>query len=248
MSHNWDMKQMTASDPVSARRLAGAALAVFPLAATVPYLLLIDRFGYDDILRQPPLVVLKAFRDGGPELVLIWLAFALCAAAFLWVAGWTAGAVRAQGGRWPLWATLAGAGSAMVQAIGLLRWPFAVPGLAATALDPAADPAARSAAVVVFQTLNQFAGVALGEHLGQTLLAAWTFALALAVLRGRLAPALFGWIGLALVPLWILGQSELLATVVPGFPVVEVTPIAFIGWQVWLLTLGLWWVVVKRKA
>ncbi|MBI5941805.1 MAG: DUF4386 domain-containing protein [Caulobacterales bacterium] len=239
---------MTASNPVSARRLAGAAMTVFPLAATVPYVLLIDRFGYDDILREPPLVVLRAFQDGGPALVLIWLAFALCAVSFLWVAGWTAESVRAQGGRWPLWATLAGAGSALVQAIGLLRWPFVVPGLAATALDPAADPAARSAAVVVFGALNQFAGVALGEHLGQTLLAAWTFALAVAVLRGRLAPAPFGWLGLALVPLWILGQSELLATVVPGFLVVEATPIAFMGWQVWLLTLGLWWVVVKPRA
>lgn len=239
---------MTETNPVSARRLAGAALAVFPLAATVPYVLLIDRFGYDDILREPPLAVLKAFQDGGPELVLIWLAFALCAASFLWVAGWTAEAVKAQGARWPLWATLAGAGSALVQAIGLLRWSFAVPGLAETALDPAAEPAARAAAVVVFQTLNQFAGVALGEHLGQMLLAAWTFALAVAVLRGRLAPAIFGWAGLALVPLWILAQSELLGTVIPDFPVIEAAPYAFIGWQVWLLGLGLWWLVAKPGA
>lgn len=234
---------MSTTNPRSARRMAGAAMAVFPLAATVPYVLLIDRFGYDDILREPPLAVLKAFQDGGPDLVLIWLAFALCAAGFLWVAGWTAEAVRAQGGRWPLWATLAGAGSALVQAIGLLRWPFAAPGLAATALDPAADPAARAAAVVLFETLNQFAGVALGEFLGQMLLAAWTFALAVAVLRGRLAPALFGWAGLALVPLWTVGQSELLATVIPGFPVIEAAPIAFIGWQVWLLGLGMWWLI-----
>lgn len=239
---------MSTLNAASARRMAGAGMAVFPLAASVPYVLLIDRFSYDDILREPPLVVLKAFQAGGPELVLICLAFALCAASFLWVAGWTAEAVKAQGGRWPLWATLTGAGSALVQAIGLLRWPFAVPGLATTALDPAADPAARSAAVVVFETLNQFAGVALGEYLGQTLLAAWTFALAIAVLLGRLAPALFGWVGLALVPLWILGQSELLATVIPGFPVVEVTPYAFMGWQVWLLGLGLWWLIRPKSA
>lgn len=239
---------MSTITAAAARRLAGAAMVVFPLAATIPYVLLIDRFGYDDILREPPLAVLKAFQAGGPELVLIWLAFALCAAGFLWVAGWTAEAVRAQGGRWPLWATLAGAGSALVQAIGLLRWSFVVPGLAETALDPAADPAARAAAVVVFGALNQFAGVALGEHLGQTLLAAWTFALAVAVLRGRLAPALFGWTGLALIPLWILGQSELLATVIPGFPVIEAAPIAFMGWQVWLLGLGLWWLFRSKSA
>lgn len=239
---------MHTTESVFARRRAGAAMTAFPLVATVPYVLLIDRFGYDDILREPPLAVLRAFRDGGPELVLIWLAFALCATGFLWVAGWTAEAVKAQGGRWPPWATLAGAGSALVQAIGLLRWPFVAPGLAETALDPAADPAARAAAVVVFETLNQFAGVALGEHLGQTLLAVWTFALAVAVLGGRLAPALFGWAGLALVPLWVLGQSELLATAIPGFPVIEVTPIAFMGWQTWLAGLGLWWLLRSPGA
>jgi hypothetical protein len=229
--------------PAFARRRAGAAMAAFALVANVPYVLLIQRFGYDDILREPPLTVLKAFQDGGPALILIWLAFALCALSFLWVAGWTAEAVRAQGGRWPLWATLAGAGSALVQAVGLLRWSFVVPGLAETALDPAADPAARQAAVVVFEALHQFAGVALGEHLGQTLLAAWTLALSVAILRARLAPALLGWVGVVLTPLWILGQSELLATVIPGFPVLEVAPIAFMGWEAWLLAVGGWWLL-----
>lgn len=40
---------------------AGIAMAVFAVATNIPYLLLIDGFGYDDVLREPPLKVLTAF-------------------------------------------------------------------------------------------------------------------------------------------------------------------------------------------
>ena len=118
---------------------------------------------------------------------------------------------------------------------------FAVPALAAIAVDPAASEAQLTAVTVTYTTIHQFAGVALGEHLGQTLLAVWTACVSLAILRSRVAPRILGWVGLALVPAWIVGQSELLATVIPNFPVVEITPIAFMAWEIWALALGLVW-------
>jgi len=75
------------------KRKAGAAMVGFAVAANIPFALLVDRFGYDDVLREPPLDVLRAFEAGGPELILIWLAFALCALAFLWVSAWTGDAI-----------------------------------------------------------------------------------------------------------------------------------------------------------
>ncbi len=41
-----------------------------------------------------------------------------------------------------------------------------------------------------------------------------------------------------LLPL-LLGQSELLATVIPNLPVIESTPIGFILWEIWLLLVGI---------
>lgn len=231
---------MTASRPF---RIAGLALVTFALAANVPYVLLIERFGYDDILREPALDVLRAFAAGGPSLVLIWLAFALCALSFVVVAGLVDDALRTTTPL-PRFATYAGVASALAQAIGLSRWVFVAPGLAATASDPAATEAQRTAAVAIYEALHQFAGVAIGEHIGQTLLALWTAGLGFTLLRaGGLAARLFGLVGLVIAPLWILGQSELLATVIEGFPVLEVAPIAFMGWEVWLLALGVWWLV-----
>ncbi len=227
------------------KRKAGAAMVGFAVAANIPFALLVDRFGYDDVLREPPLDVLRAFEAGGPELILIWLAFALCALAFLWVSAWTGDAVRAGGGRWPAWAATAGAASAVVQAAGLSRWVFVVPGLAERGLH--GDAMSSAGAVAVYEALNQFAGVAIGEWLGQTLLAAWTLAMGLALVRGPLARGLWsrllGAAALILAPLWIVGHVELLATSNPAFPDFQIAQWVFTGWLVWLLALGITWTV-----
>lgn len=227
-------------------RKAGAALVAFALLSTVPFSLLVDRFGYDDILREPPLTVLAAFRAGGPELILIWLAFALCALSFLVVSAWTGAALKTRGAKWPGWAAAAGAASAVAQAVGLSRWAFVVPGLADTAAI--GDPPSHAAAVVAYQSLHQFAGVAVGEWLGQTLLALWTLALGLGLLKGGGVSRMFGAVGLVLAPLWLVGQTELLATVSPAFPAIEITQWVFSGWLVWLLALGLWWTFRGERA
>jgi hypothetical protein len=230
--------------------LAGVALVAFSLAANVPYAMLIERFGYDDVLREPPLRVLAAFAAGGLELILIWLAFAVCALAFVAVAGQVDDALKAGGAAAPRFVALAGGASALAQAIGLSRWAFVVPGLADTALDPAATEAQRAAAVAIYTALHQFAGVAIGEHIGQTLAALWTAGVSWALLRGAPGPRVLGVAGLMIAPLWIVGQSELLATVISGFPVVEAAPIAFMAWEAWLLVLGVTWIVkaVRRQA
>ncbi|KPF80147.1 hypothetical protein IP78_07605 [Brevundimonas sp. AAP58] len=227
------------------KRATGAAMVGFALAANIPFALLVDRFGYDDVLREPPLQVLVAFRAGGPELILIWLAFAVCALGFLWVSAWTGAAIRASGGRWPVWAAAAGAASAVAQAVGLSRWVFVVPGLADRALDGSA--AESAVAVGTYQALHQFAGVAIGEWLGQTLLAAWTLAVGLALVGGPVARGAWtrglGGVALLLAPLWIVGQVELLATVDPAFPEFQITQWVFTAWLGWLLALGVTWLV-----
>ncbi|AQR60342.1 hypothetical protein BZG35_00730 [Brevundimonas sp. LM2] len=133
----------------------------------------------------------------------------------------------------------------MAQAIGLSRWVFVVPGLTDRALSD--DPLASAGAVAVYQGLHQFAGVAIGEWLGQTLMAAWTLALGLALVAGPLARGAWsrglGLFALILSPLWILGQAELLATVDPAFPDLQITQWVFTAWMAWVLALGLTWLV-----
>jgi hypothetical protein len=221
---------------------AGLAMVAFALAANVPYFYLIENFGYDDVLREPARDVLFAFAAGGDALVYAWAAFALCALSFIIVASLMEDALRDGGGKVASFVTTAGAASALAQGIGLARWVFVAPILA----DMAANSETRESALVSYQVLHQFAGVAIGEHIGQTLLALWTAGVSWTILRSGAAPRVFGVLGFAIAAAWLIGQTELFATVTQT-PVIEITPYAFVAWQVWLLLIGLVWLLAGLR-
>jgi hypothetical protein len=133
-------------------------------------------------------------------------------------------------------ATAAGVASGLVQAAGAFRWVFAVPTMAYA--HASAHPLQQLIIAEAFNALHQYAGVALAEHLGQMLLVAWTAGVSAACWRvgGTLRYA--SYIGMLSVPLWLIGQTELYATVIPQVPVVETAQIAFLVWMLFLLALA----------
>ncbi|WP_309665674.1 DUF4386 family protein [Tabrizicola sp.] len=139
----------------------GIAMIALAVGFNLPFARLAAVFDYPDILRRPAEEVLAAFVAGGPSLILTWHAFALAALLFLPVGMAHAlglGRVAAQ----PVLAIIAAVAAALAgltQAMGLLRWVMVVPGLAATN------------DVAGFSLIHAYAGVALGEHLGQLLTA-----------------------------------------------------------------------------
>jgi uncharacterized protein DUF4386 len=218
--------------------LAGLSLVVFLIVANVAYAYLMVNFGYDDILREPVATILQTFAAGGPGLILAWAAFAWSALVFVLAACLVAIALSERHGQFVWLATAAGAASGLLQAVGLFRWVFVVPSLANAYGAADAGPAERAAVVQTFIAVNQYGGVALGEHLGQILLVAWTVGVVAACWRAGGTLKWTSLVGMATVPLWIVGQTELFATVIPQTPVMEVTPIAFMLWMVWLLALA----------
>lgn len=105
-------------------------------------------------------------------------------------------------------ATTVGILAALVQFLGLIRWPFAVPHLARTAADPAASTGTKEAIDVTFQTLNRYLGVAVGEHLGYLFTGAWTGLVGLAVIQSDVLHTAFGVGGLVLAPLFVVCSFE----------------------------------------
>lgn len=226
----------------ASRPFGTAALVVaFVAAVNVPFALLVERFGYDDVLREPASVVLERFAAGGPALVAIWLAFALGSLLFVPVATGMARALRDESVARPSVVTLLGIASALLQAIGLLRWVFVVPGLAERHLDPAASDFAREAAVAGFQLVHQYGGVVIGEFLGQLLLVGWTVGTAWPLLARGGAWRVIGLAGLLISIGWVVGFTELLATALPGVLAIEAAPIAFMAWEAWLLAIAAMW-------
>lgn len=108
----------------------------------------------------------------------------------------------------------------LAQLVGLLRWVFVVPGLAAAYLEPTSSEATRAAVEVSFAMLNQFGGVLLGEHVGQLFTIFWMLSLSTwGFFAGRL-PRWLASLGVLASLVYLLAQGELIATVLPGFPVI----------------------------
>lgn len=206
----------------------------FLVMATIPYSLLISEFGYDDILRAPVLEILQKFHDGGDRLIWIWFAFAMSALMFIPVAIGM-GKVASHSDQSTAVLNILAISSALAQAIGLLRWVFVVPLLAETTTNPTTSEAAKTAATMVFQTIHQFGGGLLGEFIGQLMLALWTLLIVIRLYQSRALPRIKVVVGVMTLPLWILGMTEHLHTVMPNTEVIATTPAAFMLWEVWLL-------------
>ncbi|MDB5015033.1 MAG: hypothetical protein JWQ25_3235, partial [Daejeonella sp.] len=136
------------------------------------------------------------------------------------------------------WVTNSGIISGVVQIIGLLRWVFVVPVLA-TAFVNSTNPSTQEAIKITFQAIHQFGGVLLGEHLGQLFTVIYTIFISIALLKLNIIPKWLAWWGFIASFIYFLAQAELLATVIPTLPVIELA--GFIGstlWLVWLILVG----------
>ncbi|WP_138733414.1 DUF4386 family protein [Modestobacter excelsi] len=185
-------------------------------------------FGYPDVLKQPADDVLASFRDSQASVSAWFIALALGAALLAPVA---VGVGRLSASRLMRWAVPVGVAAAVVQVVGLLRWPLLVPGWAATAAG--SDPDAAAGARAAFGTADRVLGNLVGETGGYLLTAAWT-ALVLAALgtgfAGRWFVAL-GSVSATLVAAGLLSPLDL--------PLVDTANLAgYVLWSLWLVAFG----------
>ncbi len=145
-------------------------LIAVPIAFNLAFFELGRAFDYPNILRKEPDEILRRFAAGGSGLILRWEALLLSALAMLPLVALLAVAL---GGPAPLAvaSVVIGSAAALVQALGLVRWPFAVPELARRyiAADGPDAAATRRTIEVTFATLHRLLGVGIGEHLGYLL-------------------------------------------------------------------------------
>ena len=232
----------------SLRKRTGVVLILTPVASNVFFTLLSVTFEYPDILHEPTGYVLRSFDAGGSSLVAIWYGFMLTAVLFVPLAVLVHKVLTREDTPYMAVATAFGVVAGVVQFLGLIRWPFLVPYLADTYLDPASSGATRESVAVVFHTFNQYAGVAVGEHLGYLFTGLWTALVALAMFGSPLPfrrwLALLGMVSTA---------GMLVGTLEPvGFePAADIVVVGYILWSIWLALFGILLLVtrsIKQRA
>jgi Domain of unknown function (DUF4386) len=226
-------------EPVTA-----ALLIVVPIAFNVAFFALGSAFDYPNILRKEPDEILRRFHAGGAGLILRWEALLLSALAMLPLVALLAVVLAADTALTALAITL-GSVAAVVQGLGLVRWPFAVPELArryvaADALPEPEAAAVRRSVETVFATLHRLLGVGVGEHLGYLFTGLWTIVASVSVLTTAVVASWLGWPGIVIGIALLVGTLEFVGPNEPdGWKLAgAIVPIAYIAWSIWLIALG----------
>lgn len=230
-------------NPKTHLKLTGILLIFTPILFMTSFTLLQINFEYPDILRQPATVVMEKFVAGGSGLIANWYLMVISSILFIPIAVMLHPYLAREDTSYMTFATTFGVIAGIVQMLGFIRWPFLVPTLASTYLDPSTSEATRAAIEVTFTAFNQYAGVGVGEHLGYLFTALWTILIALAMPKSKHFSSWLGWMG------GVLAVGILLGTLEPaGVPLVGlINVIAYSLWAVWLVILGVRLLIKKEK-
>jgi hypothetical protein len=208
------------------RKLTAALLVAAAVLSNLAFTALGTIFNYPDVLREPVEDILTAFRADEPAIVTWFTVLALSAALFAPIATGVGRLSRHPAMRA---AVPVGVAAAVVQVVGLSRWPLLVPGYAdRNDLD-------------AFETAHQVLGVIIGETLGYALTAAWTV-LVLVALGRTLAGRWFSLLGGGSAVLILLGVLSPLG--LPG--VDQANFIGYVLWSLWLIAFAV--LLARRPA
>lgn len=226
---------------MDARQVTAIISIAVPIVFNVAFFELGRAFDYPAILRRPADEILRRFAAGGTGLLLRWHLLFLSALAMLPMAVLLAVVLDAGPVLTPL-TMVVGIVAALVQAVGLARWPFAVPEMARryVAAEGADAEATRRSIEVVFAVLHRYLGVGIGEHLGYLATGFWTMLVAASIFAGGTLPAWLAIAGLVIGLALLVGTLEFVGPNEPdGWELAgTIVPIAYIAWSVWLILLG----------
>ena len=219
-------------------RTATAALLVAAAVLTnAAFTVLGVVFSYPDVLKDPTAEVLAEFAAHQGAVSFWFTVMALSAALFAPIA---IGVGRLSSHAAMRWAVPAGIAAAVVQVVGLSRWPLLVPRFAADALSADAQTAAHGRESFEAALLL---GNIVGETLGYVFTAAWTL-LVLVALHRRLAGRWFTVLG--------VGSAVLIAAGVlspAGLALVDTANfVGYILWTVWLIAFAVLLVVRRPRT
>jgi Domain of unknown function (DUF4386) len=226
---------------VNVERAAGALLIFLPLAFNAFFLLLARRFDYPNILRRPTADILSRFQAGGVGLQLVWYGFMLTAVLLAPLAVLLGQVLARDGLEIVPVATTIGVLAAVVQFLGLARWPFLVPTLARAYADPASSQATREATAVTFESFHRYLGIGIGECLGYLLTGSWTLLVGIAMLQSSAFEAWLAFLGIIIGLFLIVGSLEFVGRFEEqGWKLAgTIIPVTYIAWSLWLILSGL---------
>lgn len=219
----------------SIRLVTAALLVLAAVLANVGFIVLGSIFNYPQILSKPATEIFDGFIANraaiAASFTLLAIASGLLAPIALLVG-------RLSDARPMRYAVFAGVAAAVVQVIGLMRWPLLVPGLADRY---ATGGAAATQAISDLESANRILGNLLGETIGYILTAAWTLLVVIAIGRtiGGRWFAILGAVAAVMIAVGVLAPLK-----VPGTTLVNF--LGYVLWSIWLIVFAI--ILVRNRA
>jgi hypothetical protein len=231
------------------RQLTGVFFIFGAVLVNVPYTLLIMNFDYPDILRASVEEILTKFHAGGDTLIFTWLAFAWVGLPMLLGAIMLKRILEGENSNWLETATSMGIIGFILQVVGLLRWVFVVPVIARLYADSTTTTAAKASLSAAFMAIHQYGGVVLGEHMGQFFIILWMSMISAIIYKSPLFAKWVSFLGWIAAFVYLLAQSELFATVIPDFPVLDWAGLTgSLLWLLWMIVMGVYLIKSKQAV
>ena len=220
------------------RTLTAALLMAAAVLTNAAFTVLGSVFNYPDVLKEPTVDILASFRASQGQVTFWFAMMAVSAALFAPIA---VGVGRLSAHRAMRWAVPTGIAAAVVQVIGLSRWPLLVPRFATDAAST--DPATAANGRDAFETAHFILGNVIGETLGYIFTAAWTL-LVLVALHRTLAGRWFTALGAVSAVLIVAGVLSPL-----GLPIIDTANFAgYVLWSLWAIVFAVLLLVRRPRA
>lgn len=221
----------------SARRLASGLLVGQFAAMWGAFFILAPAINWPASLDQPPAEILPLILDQSSAVFAGYLSYLIHALLLIPIAALMPAALRLDQGPGRA-ALLFGGLAGFAKALGITRWIFLMPGLAAAYTAPGAEDATKAAIAVVYEAFNAYAG-GVGEILGVGLFAGiWTLILSSGLIAS--GSRIIGWAGVL--------AAVMLFTTLPSVIGIEnpiLLTLSGIVWQFWTLALA---ILLWRRA
>ena len=220
------------------RTLTAVLLMAAAILTNAAFTVLGSVFNYPDVLKESTVDILASFRAHQGQVTFWFAMMAVSAALFAPIA---IGVGRLSTHRAMRWAVPVGIAAAVVQVIGLSRWPLLVPGFAADAAST--DPATAASGRDAFEMAHLILGNVIGETLGYIFTAAWTL-LVLVALHRTLAGLWFTVLGAVSAILIVAGVLSPL-----DLPIIDTANfVGYVLWSVWAIVFAVLLLVRRPRA
>ena len=180
-------------------KLPNKALSIFLLVAeavtvTIPVIILGSKFDFPDILRQPASKAFELFQANQSSVILGYYIFLISSLIYIPLS-YSLRETLFKPNLKPLLELLTGLGitTAIFQTIGFVRWIFVMPFLTERYFT---DPQSKNTITLIYDFVNRYAGMSIGEHLGFLAMGSWTLVLSFILICHSGFKKILGYFGL----------------------------------------------------